>query len=98
MLSRNRSRTLFVLGHDVTMAALSFVASAYLRLGGSLFDGAYEFLPMGTAVFTAAALCVFAALRLHRSTWRYVSLGEVFDIMRAAGLAASFMPNRRSYT
>jgi len=92
-LSRNRSRTAFVLGHDVTMAALSFVASAYLRLGGSLFDGAYEFLPMGTAVFTAAALCVFAALRLHRSTWRYVSLGEVFDIMRAAGLAVLvFMP------
>jgi O-antigen biosynthesis protein WbqV len=85
-VSRNQYRAGLILTHDVVMAALSFIAAAYLRLGGSVFDQAYDFLPVGTAVFTAAALGVFVAMPLHRSTWRYVSLGEFFDIMRAAVL------------
>jgi O-antigen biosynthesis protein WbqV len=85
-VSRSQYRAGLILTHDVVMAALSFIAAAYLRLGGSVFDQAYDFLPVGTAVFTAAAFGVFVAMPLHRSTWRYVSLGEFFDIMRAAVL------------
>jgi len=92
-VSRNQSRAALILTHDVVMAALSFVASAYLRLGDGVLDRYRDLLPVGTAVFTAAAIGVFLAMPLHRSTWRYVSLGEIFDIMRASGLVILvFMP------
>ena len=92
-LPRNQYRAALILSHDVVMAALSFVASVYLRLGDNVFDRGRDLLPIGTAVFVAAAVGVFIAMPLHRSTWRYVSLGEIFDIMRSAALVILvFMP------
>jgi O-antigen biosynthesis protein WbqV len=76
-----------VLAHDGAMAAASFYASLALRLGGDPLQYSRELVVVGTAVFTVVAVAVFGAMRLHRGVWRYTSLPEVLQILRAVTLA-----------
>ena len=75
--------------HDVVMAALSIVASLYLRLGNDLV--AYE--PRLTAIyvvsFTAIAATIFLLTGLYRGIWRYASLPDLFNIARAVTLTVA---------
>jgi FlaA1/EpsC-like NDP-sugar epimerase len=88
-----KMRIALILAHDTVMAAIAFVVATYLRLGDALFGYRADFLPIGVAVFAAAAFVVFAGMRLYRNVWRYVSLNEFFDILRAATLAVLvFLP------
>lgn len=82
----HRYRAIVILAHDVTMAGAAFVASAYLRLGEELFGQWRDLLEVAFPVFLVTALAVFAGLRLHRSVWRYISLQEILEVMRAAAL------------
>ena len=70
--------------HDVAMAAISFPLSVWLRVGS--FQNDLPFLGLGTLMFTACALAVFAFSGLNRSVWRYVSLPDLLDIGRAVSL------------
>ncbi|MGE5504471.1 MAG: polysaccharide biosynthesis protein [Actinomycetota bacterium] len=73
--------------HDVTMAALSFVASLYLRLGddlGRFWD--VESLVMATALFTVVAAVVFLSQRMYQGVWRYASVNDLLTITRAVTL------------
>jgi len=70
--------------HDVAMAAISFPLSVWLRVGSLQSD--LPFLGLGTLMFTACALAVFAFSGLNRSVWRYVSLPDLLDIGRAVSL------------
>lgn len=79
-----RGRTAYL--HDVIMAALSFIASQYLRLGESVLWYAEDYLWLGTAIFTLVAAIVFATLRLYRGIWRYASLNDMVGIAKAATL------------
>jgi FlaA1/EpsC-like NDP-sugar epimerase len=80
-------RAVFAFLHDVLMAALSFGLALYLRLGDDIAN--YE--PRRTAlyglVFTAIAAGVFLVTGLYRGIWRYASLPDLFNIVRAATLA-----------
>ncbi len=73
--------------HDGVMAAISFVAALALRLGGNPLDYSRELVLTATPAFTAVALCVFAAMKLHQGVWRYASLPELLQIMRAVAVA-----------
>jgi FlaA1/EpsC-like NDP-sugar epimerase len=81
------SRAAFAFLHDVAMAALSFVVALFLRLG----DGALSIHPQLTllygAAFTAIAASVFLLTGLYRGIWRYASLPDLFNIVRAAALS-----------
>jgi FlaA1/EpsC-like NDP-sugar epimerase len=81
------SRAAFAFLHDVAMAALSFVVALFLRLG----DGALSIHPRLTllygAAFTAIAAIVFLLTGLYRGIWRYASLPDLFNIVRAATLS-----------
>lgn len=79
-----RGRTAYL--HDIVMAALSFLASQYLRLGESVFWYAEDYLWLGMAIFTTVAAIVFASLRLYRGIWRYASLNDMVGIAKAATL------------
>jgi O-antigen biosynthesis protein WbqV len=75
------------------MAALSLVASLYLRIGGDIVD--YE--PRLTAIyvvsFTLVAASIFLFTGLYRGIWRYASLPDLFNIARAVSLTvAVFLP------
>jgi FlaA1/EpsC-like NDP-sugar epimerase len=72
--------------HDTVMAALSFAASMYLRIGGDIVG----YQPRLTAVyivsFTLIAAAVFLVTGLYRGIWRFASLPDLFNIGRAVSL------------
>ncbi|HEX3498838.1 MAG TPA: nucleoside-diphosphate sugar epimerase/dehydratase [Stellaceae bacterium] len=71
--------------HDIVMAALSFIVSLYLRVGGGIT--AYtEVLTYGTALMAVIAAVVFWSLRLYRGIWRYASASDLLALTRAATL------------
>lgn len=72
--------------HDVAMAAVSFVLSLYLRLGGETLAYAETFLPIGTMLFTGVAAVVFRTMGLYRGVWRYASMDDLLAIARAVTL------------
>jgi FlaA1/EpsC-like NDP-sugar epimerase len=82
---RNR-RAILAFFHDTVMAALSFVAAMYLRLGGDIVS----YQPRLTAVyivsFTLIAASVFLLTGLYRGIWRFASLPDLFNIARAVSL------------
>jgi len=85
----NNRRALLAFLHDVAMAALSLVASLYLRIGNEIVD--YE--PRLTAAyivgFTVIAAGVFLLTGLYRGIWRYASLPDLFNIARAVSLTVA---------
>lgn len=80
-----RAHVAFV--HDIVMAALSFVLSLYLRLGGEVagwWSGGE--LGLATLLFAAIAAPVFISQRLYRGVWRYASVNDMLALARAATL------------
>jgi O-antigen biosynthesis protein WbqV len=89
----NNRRAVLAFLHDVLMAAASFVAALYLRIGGEIFD----YQPRLTAIyllsFTLIAAGAFLLTGLYRGIWRYASLPDLFNIARAVSLTvAVFLP------
>jgi FlaA1/EpsC-like NDP-sugar epimerase len=86
--------------HDVAMAAISFLLALYLRLGGELFSWPRDVVFNGLAIFTVVAAAVFLWMRLHRTIWRYASIGDLGRIVQAVVLtvvlfvACQFVYNR----
>ncbi|MEO0034896.1 MAG: hypothetical protein RLZZ501_919 [Pseudomonadota bacterium] len=84
------SRAHVAFAHDVVMAASSFVAALYLRLGDGLWllwsNGD---LLLGVALFVAVAVPVFLSLRLYRGVWRYASTNDMVGLVRAATLTVT---------
>ncbi len=72
--------------HDVVMAAASFYASLYLRLGNELFHGYRSLAFDGALLFTAVAAAVLWFMRLYRGVWRYASLNDMIAIAKAVTL------------
>ncbi|HYC03783.1 MAG TPA: nucleoside-diphosphate sugar epimerase/dehydratase [Azospirillaceae bacterium] len=68
--------------HDIVMAALSFVVSLYLRVGGDLWDYAEPLAP-GIAIFTLIAAGSYRFFGMNSGVWRYASLRDLLAIMRA---------------
>ena len=79
-------RIILSYAHDIGMAALSFMASLYLRLGDDLFSWSKMDIFIGLIIFTSVASIVFISLRLDKIIWRYVSLGDMGKILRCVGL------------
>jgi len=98
-LLQRLTRPTVAFGHDIVMAATSFIVSLYLRVG-SLSFYSWEFLALTTGLFTAIAGAVFWRLDIHRGIWRYASLNDLMAIARAATfvillfLAAMFVTTR----
>ncbi|CAA7620970.1 nucleoside-diphosphate sugar epimerase/dehydratase [Magnetospirillum sp. SS-4] len=81
----SRAHVAFV--HDVVMAAVSFVAALYLRLGDDiwLYWGSGD-LALGTGLFALVAMPVFLSQKLYRGVWRYASVNDLLALVRAATL------------
>lgn len=91
MIRISRARIAFL--HDVVMAALSFVAALYLRLGEGMADYPPDSILLWTALFTAVCAAVFASMGLYRGIWRYASLDDILGIVKAVTLASLiFLP------
>src|SRR5208282_2203666 len=72
--------------HDTSMAAVSFVAAMYLRIGGDILDYQPRLTAIYVASFTLIAAVVFLPTGLYRGIWRFASLPDLFNIARAVSL------------
>jgi FlaA1/EpsC-like NDP-sugar epimerase len=89
----NSRRALLAFLHDVVMAALSFGAAFYLRLGDDVVHYEPRLTLLYGAMFTGIAAVVFLFTGLYRGIWRYASLPDLFNITRAATLTVLiFLP------
>ncbi|MBL8831247.1 MAG: polysaccharide biosynthesis protein [Rhodospirillales bacterium] len=75
------------MGHDVAMAALSFVVTLYLRLGDEFFRYSNELVIGGTITFAAASAFAFWLTGLPRGVWRYVAIDDMILVARSVTLA-----------
>jgi FlaA1/EpsC-like NDP-sugar epimerase len=81
-----KSRAFATFAHDIVMAALSFVLSFYLRVGGDISQYSPTLLLTYDLAFTATAAVVFLWIGLYRGIWRYASLPDLLALFRAATL------------
>ncbi len=75
--------------HDSVMAAISFVAALYLRLGDDFLPQTSGFLLEATVMFTAIATVTFMTMGLYRGVWRYASLNDLIAILKAVTVAVT---------
>jgi len=100
-LRGKRARIAFA--HDTVVAAISFVAALYLRVGGDFDYFATDFIVLATVIYTVIAATVFWGLRLYAGVWRYASVEDLVAITRAATivtlvfLAAMFLVSRLEF-
>jgi len=85
ILPDNR-RAILAYAHDIAMVPLSFLISLYLRLGGEIVG----YKPQLTAIyligFTLIAAVIYMLTGLYRGIWRYASLPDLYNIVRAVSL------------
>jgi O-antigen biosynthesis protein WbqV len=80
------SRAFATFAHDVVMAALSFLLSFYLRVGGDIAHYSVGLLATYTLAFAATAAVIFRWSGLYRGIWRYASLPDLLALLRAVTL------------
>ena len=80
------SRARIAYFHDVLMAGASFLLAQALRQDGVSFDLDSSLLWSGVALFMAVAAAVCASLDLYRGVWRYASLNDMIQILKASTL------------
>ncbi|HZK89714.1 MAG TPA: nucleoside-diphosphate sugar epimerase/dehydratase [Stellaceae bacterium] len=89
----NSRRSFLAFLHDVAMAALSFGIASFLRLGDELWRYEPRFTIFYAVTFTGIAAAAFLLTGLYRGIWRYASLPDLFNIVKAATLTVLvFLP------
>lgn len=87
------NRVIFSFVHDVFMAALTFAVAMYLRLGGGLFEIPAEPWLLQMLLFVSSSILAFAITGVYRGVWRYTSVRDLGNILRAVTIAvAIFLP------
>src|SRR5205807_3317741 len=77
-------RNALIATHDALVTALALVASFYLRFEG---DALFDRLPLLLRIlpyFTGFSVLVCYALNLTTTKWRFISLPDALNIVRAA--------------
>ena len=72
--------------HDLVMAALSFVISLYLRVGDLTGWYLENHLWPAFLLFIAVAAFVLLWMRTGRGVWRYIAMGDLLTLAKAATL------------
>jgi FlaA1/EpsC-like NDP-sugar epimerase len=79
------SRNLWIAVHDALATALAVMASFYLRFeGGELFTERLPLLLRILPYFIALSVVVCYAFHLTTTKWRFISLPDALNILRAA--------------
>lgn len=76
-------RAFLVYLHDLVMTGVAFVAALYLRVGMQAFDEFGEALRLGAPIMVLIAAVVFVTLGLYRGIWRYASIPDLAQLIRA---------------
>src|SRR3954463_16457686 len=78
------SRNLLIAAHDALATALALFVSFYLRFEGELFFDRVPLLLRILPYFIAFSVVVFYACNLTTTKWRFISLPDALNILRAA--------------
>jgi FlaA1/EpsC-like NDP-sugar epimerase len=84
---RNPRRVLIV-GHDLFMTALALLATFYVRFENGGFYERLDWLLVYLPVYLAYAGGVYWIFQLYRSKWRFASLPDMWNILRAVTVLA----------
>jgi O-antigen biosynthesis protein WbqV len=77
-----------ILAHDLIATAVAIVASFYIRFEGGGLAARWPVLIIMLPAFVAYAGLVFAVFGLFKSKWRFTSLPDFMNIVRAASVLA----------
>jgi FlaA1/EpsC-like NDP-sugar epimerase len=77
-----------ILAHDLIATAVAIVASFYIRFEGPGLAVRWPVLIVMLPAFVAYAGVVFAVFGLFKSKWRFTSLPDFMNIVRAASVLA----------
>ncbi len=86
MGKKTNARGLIAYAHDIVMTAVSFVASAYLRMGGDASSILNDQFLIGGMTLTMIGAIVYWHMGLYRGIWRYASVRDLTAIARAVSL------------
>ncbi len=85
-LQQFTSRRMLVIAHDLLATVVAILASFYIRFEGqgleTRLDGLYWFLP----AFAIYAGIVYWIFDLYRAKWRFASLPDLFNIVKASSV------------
>ncbi|WP_448203392.1 polysaccharide biosynthesis protein [Azospirillum sp. sgz302134] len=79
-------RAFLVYLHDLAMTGVALVVALYLRVGGLAFDQYSEPLITGLPILVLIAAVVFRLSGLYRGIWRYASIPDLFQLIRAVSV------------
>lgn len=82
------SRNLLVVAHDLITTAAAIIASFYIRFEGPGLAMRWPLLKFVLPGFMAYAAVVYLWLPIYRSKWRFTSLPDLYNIVRAATVLA----------
>jgi FlaA1/EpsC-like NDP-sugar epimerase len=77
-----------ILAHDLIVTAVAVLASFYIRFEGAGLAVRWRVLIVMLPVFVAYAGVVYAIFGLFKSKWRFASLPDFMNIVRAASVLA----------
>ena len=69
--------------HDLTMTAVALVVALYLRVGEQAFEEYRDPLLTGLPILVLIAAAVFRLSGLYRGIWRYASVPDLAQLLRA---------------
>lgn len=86
MGKKTNARGLVAYAHDIVMTAISFVVSAYLRMGGDAVKTLDDQFLVGGLTLTGIGAVVYWRMGLYRGVWRYASVRDLTAIAKAVSL------------
>lgn len=87
-LTKQSAKKLAVILHDLAMTALAIVFVFAVRFEGAAFDERIRYLPSFLPFFVAYAGGIYWFFSLYRSKWRFASLPDLSNIVRAVTILA----------
>src|SRR5436853_460643 len=88
-LSNFTPRMWLILIHDLLATAVAVVASFFIRFEGGGIAERWRLLAVVLPVFVLYSGLVYIFFGLHKSKWRFTSLPDLFNIVRAATVLAA---------
>ncbi len=77
-------RSFVAIAHDTLVAAAAFMLAFYLRMSNIFLNHLEDYIPWPFFLYLAIFVTVGYAFKLHRAVWRYVSLRELFLIVKVS--------------
>jgi FlaA1/EpsC-like NDP-sugar epimerase len=79
-------RAAVVFLHDLLMTGAALAVALYLRVGADAFVGYQKQLTLGAPLLIVVAAAVYLWLGLYRGIWRYASVPDLVQLVRAVSV------------